>query len=65
MDITVEDLESELEDVLLKIDTIAQKVVDKEIDAYVGFIQTEDFKNRIVEIGNLLKERGIDITLRK
>jgi len=62
MDITIEDLESELEEVLLKIDTIAQDVVDKKIDTYQGFMDTETYKNRVVEIGNLLKEKGIDIT---
>jgi len=62
MDMTIEDLESELEEVLLKIDTIAQDVVDKKIDAYQGFMDTETYKNRVVEIGNLLKEKGIDIT---
>ncbi len=62
MDITIEDLESELEEVLLKIDTIAQDVVDKKIDTYQGFMNTETYKNRVVEIGNLLKEKGIDIT---
>ena len=62
MDMTIEDLESELEEVLLKIDTIAQDVVDKKIDTYQGFMNTETYKNRVVEIGNLLKEKGIDIT---
>ena len=62
MYITIEDLESELEEVLLKIDTIAQDVVDKKIDTYQGFMNTETYKNRVVEIGNLLKEKGIDIT---
>ena len=45
-------------------DTLAQKVQDKELDAYEGFTQSEKWKNRIVEIGNALKERGIDITTR-
>lgn len=61
---TVEDLESELQEVMLNMDTIAQKVQDKEIDAYEGFMQSEKYKNRIVEIGNALKEKGIDITTR-
>ncbi len=61
---TVEDLESELQEVLLKMDTLAQKVQDKELDAYEGFMQSEKYKNRIVEIGNALKEKGIDITTR-
>jgi len=61
---TVEELETELQEVLLSIDAIAQKVQDKEIDAYEGFMQSEKYKNRIIEIGNALKERGIDITTR-
>ena len=61
---TVEELESELQEVLLNIDTIAQKVHEKKLDAYDGFVESEKYKNRVVEIGNLLKERGIDITTR-
>lgn len=64
MQTTVEDLESELQEVLLNIDTIVQKVQDKEIDAYEGFIKSEKYKNRVVELGYLLKEKGIDITTR-
>ena len=63
-DTTVEDLESELQEVLLNIDIIAQKVADKNMDAYDGFMQSEKYKNRVVEIGNALKEMGIDITTR-
>jgi len=61
---TVEDLESELQEVLLNIDTIAQKVQEKGMDAYEGFMESEKYKNRVVELGNLLKEKGIDITTR-
>ena len=61
---TVEDLESELQEVMLNMDTLAQMVQDKELDAYEGFMQSEKYKNRIVEIGNALKEKGIDITTR-
>ena len=64
MDKTVEDLESELEELLLKIDDIAQDVVDKKLDTYAGFMKTEEYKDKIVEVGNLLKEKGIDITQR-
>ena len=63
-DTTVEDLESQLQEVLLNIDNIAQKVLDKEIDAYEGFIESEKWKNRVVELGYALKEKGIDITTR-
>ena len=61
---TVEDLESELQEVLLNMDTLAQMVQDKELDAYEGFMKSEKYKNRIVELGNALKEKGIDITTR-
>ena len=61
---TVEDLESELQEVMLNMDTLAQRVQDKELDAYEGFLQSEKYKNRIVEIGYALKEKGIDITTR-
>ena len=61
---TVEELETELQEVLLNIDNIAQRVLLKEIDAYEGFMESEKYKNRVVEIGYALKERGIDITTR-
>ncbi len=64
MQTTVEDLESELQEVLLNIETIAQRVQEKEMDTYAGFMESEKWKNRVVEIGNLLKEKGIDITQR-
>ena len=64
MNDTVEELESELQEVLLKIDAIAEKVHKKELDTFEGFMESEKYKNRIVEIGNALKEKGIDITTR-
>ena len=64
MEITVEELETELQEVMLNMDALAQKVQDKELDAYEGFTQSEKYKNRIVEIGYALKEKGIDITTR-
>ncbi|PLY16153.1 MAG: hypothetical protein C0628_01325 [Sulfurimonas sp.] len=60
----IEDLEEELEETLAKIDDIAAKVQKKELDAYEGFMKTEKYKNKIVEIGNKLKEKGVDITNR-
>lgn len=63
-DTTVEELESELQDIYLSIDNLVEKVQNKEIDSYEGFMQSEKYKNRIVEIGYLLKEKGIDITTR-
>ncbi|MDA3909051.1 MAG: hypothetical protein PF437_08170 [Sulfurimonas sp.] len=64
MNDTVEELESELQEVLLNIDNIAARVVTKELDAYEGFMESEKWKNRVVEIGYALKEKGIDITTR-
>jgi hypothetical protein len=61
---TVEELETELQEVQLQMDILAQKVLSKELDSYEGFMQSEKYKNRIVEIGYLLKEKGIDITTR-
>jgi len=49
---------------LLNIDNIAARVVKKELDAYEGFMESEKWKNRVVEIGYALKEKGIDITTR-
>jgi len=59
---TIEDLQKELQEALAKIENIAARTAEKEIDAYEGFMQTEKYKDKIVEIGNKLKERGVDIT---
>lgn len=64
MNDTVEELESELEETLINIDNIAARVAEKELDAYEGFMLSEKYKNRVVEIGHKLKEIGIDITTR-
>ena len=61
---TVEELETELQEVLLNIDNLAQSVSNGDIDSYDGFMKSEKYKNRVVEIGYLLKEKGIDITTR-
>ncbi|EQB39495.1 hypothetical protein M947_05735 [Sulfurimonas hongkongensis] len=61
---TVEELESELQIVYLNIDNIAARVANKELDAYEGFLESQKYKDRIVEIGYALKEKGIDITTR-
>ncbi len=58
----VEDLQEELEKILQEIETISIKVQEKELDAYEGFMLSEKHKNRIIEIGNKLKEKNIDIT---
>jgi hypothetical protein len=64
MNDTVEELETQLQELFIIIENIAAKVQKKELDAYEGFIQSEKYKNKIVEIGNALKEKGIDITTR-
>ena len=61
---SVEELETELQEVLNNIDFIASQVQNKELDAYEGFVKSEQYKNRVVEIGNKLKAVGIDITTR-
>ena len=64
VDLTVEELESELQELVLKVDDIAQKVADSELDAYEGFTLSQEYNDKIVKIGHLLKEKGIDITTR-
>ena len=64
MNDTVEELETKLQEIMLNMDNIAQKVQNKELDAYAGFMESEKYKNKIIEIGNALKEKGIDITTR-
>jgi len=64
MNDTVEELESELQMLYLNIENIAARVANKELDSYEGFLESEKWKNRIVEIGYALKEKGIDITTR-
>ncbi len=44
MNNTVEELETELQEVLLNIDNIASKVSNKELDAYEGFVESEKWK---------------------
>ncbi|MFA5455374.1 MAG: hypothetical protein WC272_08655 [Sulfurimonas sp.] len=62
MEETVEDLDEELQKALSEIDNIAAKVYEKKMDAYEGFLETERYNKIVLEIGNKLKERGIDIT---
>ncbi|MFA6192948.1 MAG: hypothetical protein WC665_11445 [Sulfurimonas sp.] len=64
MEETVEELDTELQDALLNMDIIAERVFNKELDSYEGFLLSEEWKNKIVAIGYKLKERGIDITTR-
>lgn len=59
---TVEDLDEELQKALSEIDNIAAKVYEKKMDAYEGFLETERYNKIVLEIGNKLKEKGIDIT---
>lgn len=59
---TVEFLDEELKKALNEIENIAAKVYEKKMDAYEGFLETEKYNKIVVEIGNKLKEKGIDIT---
>ncbi len=59
---TVEFLDEELQKALSKIENIAAMVYEKKMDAYEGFLETEKYNKIVVEIGNKLKEKGIDIT---
>lgn len=61
-EMTVEELEEELQKALDAIEMIAAKVQKKELDTFEGFMQSEKHKNRVVELGYKLKELGIDIT---
>ena len=62
MEETVEELEEELQKALDAIEMIAAKVQKKELDTFEGFMESEKYKNRVVELGYKLKELGIDIT---
>lgn len=61
---TVEELETALQTALYNMENVAARVHQKEIDAYQGFLDSEKYKDEIIEIGNKLKEKGIDITER-
>lgn len=62
---TVEELEEELETILAKIDNIEGLVYEQKMDAYEGFIESDKYKDRVIEIGYKLKAMGIDITTRE
>ncbi|OHD99684.1 MAG: hypothetical protein A3E21_07735 [Sulfurimonas sp. RIFCSPHIGHO2_12_FULL_36_9] len=62
MEETVEDLDEELQKALSEIENIAAKVYEGKMDAYEGFMETEKYNKIVLEIGNKLKEKGIDIT---
>ncbi|MFA5461108.1 MAG: hypothetical protein WC274_03405 [Sulfurimonas sp.] len=59
---TVEYLDEKLREAIIAVNNIAAKVYEGNLDAYEGFTQTEKYNKIIVEIGNKLKEKGIDIT---
>lgn len=61
---SVEELETALQEAMQNVDFIATQVLNKELDSYEGFVKSEEWKNKIVEIGYQLKEHGIDITTR-
>ncbi|MDK9692757.1 MAG: hypothetical protein OEL19_00750 [Sulfurimonas sp.] len=59
---TIEFLIEEVKKNLLKIDDIATKVHNGELGAYEGFMETEKHNVRVLELGKILKEKGLDIT---
>lgn len=59
---TVEFLDEELKKTLEAIQNIAAKVYENKMDSYEGFLETEKYNKIVIEIGNKLKEKGIDIT---
>jgi hypothetical protein len=58
---TVEDLEDQLQKTLKDIENLAAKVAEENMDAYEGFMKSEEHKDKLEEIGNKLKEKGVDI----
>ena len=58
---TVEDLEEQLQKTLKDIENLAAKVAEENMDAYEGFMKSEEYKDKLEEIGNKLKEKGVDI----
>jgi len=58
---TVEDLEEALQNTLKDIESLAAKVANENMDAYEGFMKSEEYKDKLVDIGNKLKEKGVDI----
>ena len=58
---TVEDLEDQLQKTLKDIENLAAKVAEENMDAYEGFMKSEEYKDKLEEIGNKLKEKGVDI----
>ena len=59
---TVEDLEELLQKTLQDIENIALQVADGQKDTYDGFMESEKYKDEIIRIGHLLKEKGVDIS---
>ena len=59
---TVEDLEELLQKTLQDIENIALQVAEGQKDTYEGFMETEKYKDEVIRIGHLLKEKGVDIT---
>ena len=59
---TVEDLEELLQKTLQDIENIALQVADGQKDTYEGFMETEKYKDEVIRIGHLLKEKGVDIS---
>jgi len=58
---TVEDLEEQLQKTLKDIEHLAGEVLQEKMDAYTGFMKSEEYKDKLEDIGNKLKEKGVDI----
>lgn len=63
-ELLVEELYKELEDALAKIDDVAETVQTKQLDAFEGFMQTEDLRTRANELLHEMKNRGIEVEKR-
>ncbi|MDX9814097.1 MAG: hypothetical protein WC144_01760 [Sulfurimonas sp.] len=63
-ELLVEELYKELEDALAKIDDVAEMVQTKQLDAFEGFMQTEDLRTRANELLHEMKNRGIEVEKR-
>lgn len=59
---TIEYLIEELKKAITNSEAIAEQVQKGELGAYEGFMESEKYSTRIVELGKKLKEKGLDIT---
>lgn len=59
---TVEYLVEEVRKAVTSIEEVATKVSKGQLGAYEGFMETEKYNTRVLELGKKLKEKGLDIT---